>query len=72
MALRWALLSALRNQNSSAVMNRIALKTFGTSCQLPAAISAGARNLVTAEPALPAPNTPMAKPWLSLSNHLAT
>ena len=25
-----------------------------------------------AAPALPAPNTPMAKPWLSLSNHLAT
>ncbi|MNG23920.1 hypothetical protein D3C84_1085800 [compost metagenome] len=54
--------SALRNQNSSAVIKRIALKTFGTNCQLPAAISAGARNLVTAAPALPAPKMPIAKP----------
>ncbi|MOA21702.1 hypothetical protein D3C78_1422070 [compost metagenome] len=65
-------MSAVKNQNSKAVINSTALNTLGTSCQLPAAINAGATNLVTAEPALPAPNTPMAKPWFSFSNHLAT
>jgi len=45
---------------------------LGTICQLAAAMMAGAANLVTAAPALPAPKMPIAVPWVLLSNHLAT
>jgi molybdopterin-guanine dinucleotide biosynthesis protein A len=38
----------------------------------PLAALAGARNLVTADPALPAPKIPMASPCRSRLNHLAT
>ncbi|MNW01713.1 hypothetical protein D3C71_1973880 [compost metagenome] len=69
---RCDLSSKVKNQNSTAVTNRIAENTLGTICQLAAAMIAGARNLVSAEPALPAPKMPMARPWLDVSNHLAT
>ena len=46
--------------------------TLGTSAQPKATKIAGATNLLTAAPALPAPNTPIAKPWRSFGNQRAT
>ena len=62
------------SQNSTAVTSSATAYTCGTMTQAPpaAAISAGATNLVMAEPELPAPNTPMARPCLLRGNQRAT
>ena len=62
------------SQNSTAVTSSATAYTCGTMTQAPpAAISAGATNLVMAEPELPAPNTPMARPrFVARGNQRAT
>ncbi len=45
-----------------AVTSMMAAYTVGTICQPAAAMMPGATSLVSDEPALPAPNTPIAMP----------
>ncbi|MCY1237110.1 hypothetical protein D3C81_2162190 [compost metagenome] len=60
-------------QNSSAVTSIATEYTRGTTVQVPAArIIAGATNLVSAAPELPAPKIPIARPWRERGNQRAT
>jgi len=61
----------VKNQNAIAVISIAAAYTCGTICQPNITTSVGATNLVTAAPELPAPNTPIAKPWFWRSNQRA-
>src|SRR5450830_1836605 len=70
LATRWLGSLALPNQNSTATPSMMTAYTWGTTAQPKATIRAGATNLLTAAPELPAPNTPMAKPCWCLGNQL--
>ena len=69
---RWAGSLWLNSQNSTSVPSMMAAYTCGTACQPKATRITGAMNLFTAAPELPAPYTPMARPWRCLGNQRAT
>ena len=69
---RWRGSLELPNQKMMSVTSMITAYTLGTMVQPKATTNAGATNLFTAAPELPAPNTPMAMPWRFLGNQRAT
>ncbi len=62
----------MKSQKAIAVTSIATAYTCGTIAHPNPTTSTGATNLVTAAPELPAPNTPIAKPWCFLSNQRAT
>ena len=69
---RWVGSEWLNIQKRTAVPSITAAYTCGTIVQPKARRRAGATNLLTAAPELPAPYTPIANPWCLRSNQRAT